>query len=166
MVQPYYRKGQRNPNYIALLDSNALWRKRQTAAAPGSGGGVSAVFGTLLGAYATHEQAKAEASRQTQQMQIIRALDKNIKVLGEREMGQKRWQVTWQNRNSVSLRSVVMGVLLKDRKGKVYRFVTHIKGNIAPGQRFSGQFVLDKLTLSDIKRMQVKYYLDDAKPYR
>lgn len=165
-VLPYYRKGRQNPRFAELLDNNALWQKQQADAKPGEGGGVSALLGTMLGAYVQHEQTKQEEARQTRQMQIIRALEKNIRLLGEKPTGRNSWAVQMQNRNSVSLQKVVMGVLIKDRQGKVHRFISHVPGVVRPGGKFIARFKLDRLTLAQARKMQVRYYLDDALPVR
>ena len=165
-VKPYYRKGKQNPNAAALLNNNALWRKGSESAEAGSGGGLSAILGTALGAYVQHQGTKQEANRQAQQIQMMQALDKQVVVLGEKVIDQHSWQVVWQNRNNVGLRNVVMGVLIKDSRGKVSRHVSHVPGNIRSGARFAGRFTLPNLTVAQLKRMQVRYYLDDATPYR
>lgn len=165
-VKQYYRDGQQNPDAAALLDNNALWRKGSESAEAGSGGGLSAILGTALGAYVQHQGTKQEANRQAQQIQMMQALDKQVVVLGEKVIDQNTWQVLWQNRNNVALKNVVMGVLIKDSKGKVSRYVSHVQGNIRPGARFTGSFTLPDLTVAQLRKMQVRYYLDDAIPYR
>jgi predicted Zn-dependent protease len=165
-VESYYQKGQQNPQYAALLESNTLWRKKSESVKAGEGGGLSAMLGTVLGAYVQHEGTKQEASRQTQQIQMMQALDKQIVVLGEKVIDQHSWQVVWQNRNSVSIKNVVMGVLIKDSSGKVKRYVAHVPGNILHGARFTAQFTMPDLRVAQLQQMQVKYYLDDVLPYR
>lgn len=165
-VKPYYRKGRQNPQSAALLNNNVLWRKSVASAPAGNGAGLSAILGTALGAYVQHQGTKQEANRQAQQIQVMQALDKKVVVLGEKVIDQNSWQVIWQNRNNVGMKNVVMGVLIKDSKGKVKRYVAHVKGHVRPGARFAAQFDLPDLTVAQLKRMQIKYYLDDAIPYR
>ena len=165
-VKAYYRKGQQNPNYAALLESNVLWQKQHETAKAGEGGGLSAFLGTALGAYVQHQETKQEANRQAQQIKVMQALNSNIKALGEQVINQTSWQVVWQNRNNVALKDVVMGVLIRDSQGKTRRHVVHIPGVIRPGARFIGKFQLSDLTIPQLKKMQLKYYLDDAKAYR
>ena len=165
-VKAYYRKGRQNPNYAALLESNVLWQKQNETAKAGEGGGLSAFLGTALGAYVQHQETKQEANRQAQQIKVMQALNANIKVLGEQVINQTSWQVVWQNRNNVALKDVVMGVLIRDSKGKTRRHVVHIPGVIRAGARFIGKFQLSDLTMPQLKKMQLKYYLDDAKAYR
>lgn len=165
-VKSYYRNGRQNPQSAALLNNNALWRKSTSSAEAGSGAGLSAILGTALGAYVQHQGTKQEANRQAQQIQLMQALDKKVVVLGEKVIDQNSWQVVWQNRNTVNMKNVVMGVLVKDAKGKVKRYVAHVKGHVRSGARFAAQFNLPDLTVAQLKRMQLKYYLDDATPYR
>ncbi|WP_372737020.1 M48 family metallopeptidase [Neptunomonas sp.] len=165
-VKQYYHDGQQNPEAAALLDNNALWRKGSESVEAGSGGGLSAILGTALGAYAQHQGTKQEASRQAQQIQMMQALDKQVVVVGEKVIDQHSWQVVWENRSNVSLKDVVMGVLIKDSTGKVSRYVTHVAGNIKPAARFAGSFTLPDLKVAQLQQMQVKYYLDDATPFR
>jgi len=165
-VKTYYRRGRQNPNYEALRENNTLWRKRDDQRIAGEGGGLAAVLGTALGAYVQHQETKIEANRQAQQIQMMRALNSNIRVLEQRKLDNHRWRVVWQNRNNVSLANVVMGVIIKDAKGNIKRYVTHIKGNVARGARFSGIFSTPDLSIAELKKRQVAYYLDDATPYR
>lgn len=165
-VKVYYREGQQNRDYAALLDSNVLWQKREESAQAGEGGGLAAVLTTALGAYVQHQETKVEANRQARQIQIMQALGKNIQTLDEKVIDQHSWQVLWQNRNSVAIRKVVMGVLVKDPKGNVRRYVAHVDGDVRPGQRFAATFRMEDLTVAQLKQMQIRYYLDDAQPYR
>lgn len=165
-VNQYYRKDQQNAQSAALLNSNVLWRKGSESAEAGNGGGLSAILGTALGAYVQHQGTKQEASRQAQQIQMMQALDKGVVVIGEKVIDQHSWQVVWQNRNNISMNNVVMGVLIKDSSGKVRRYVAHVTGSVRSGARFAGRFLLPDITVAQLKRMQVKYYLDDATPYR
>jgi len=165
-VKAYYRRNQQNPNYVSLRDNNALWRKRADRSAAGDGGGLAAVLGTAFGAYVQHQETKVEANRQAQQIQMMKALNSNIRVIEQRKIDNHRWRVVWKNQNSVSLKQVVMGVIIKDAKGNIKRYVTHIKGNVARGGRFSGIFSTPELSIAELKKQQVAYYLDDATPYR
>ncbi len=165
-VKQYVIPGRENPQHAAILDNNVLWQKRQDTAKAGEGGGLSSVLSTALGAYVQHQETKIEASRQAQQIQIIQALDSKIKVLEQKRVSDNAWQVLWQNGNNVALRNVVMGVLIKDRSGKVKRYIAHIEGAVNPRQRFIGQFTLQDMTVAEIQGLQIKYYLDDATPYR
>lgn len=165
-VKQYYRNGRQNPQSATLVNNNVLWRKSSASAQAGNGAGLSAILGTALGAYVQHQGTKQEASRQAQQIKIMQALDKKVVVLGEKVVDQNSWQVVWQNRNNVSMKNVVMGVLVKNSKGKVKRYVAHVIGSVRPGARFGAQFNLPDLTVAQLRRMQLKYYLDDAIPYR
>ena len=165
-VNQYVIKGRQNPQFVAILDNNVLWQKRQSGAQAGEGGGLAAVLSTALGAYVQHQETKVEANRQARQMQIIQALDSKIKVLEQKRVDANSWQVLWQNGNNVAMRNVVMGVLIKDSKGKIKRYVAHIQGDIRPGQRYAGRFTMPDMRVDQIQGMQIKYYLDDALPYR
>ncbi|RVU31682.1 M48 family metallopeptidase [Neptunomonas marina] len=162
-VKRYYQRGRQNPQFAQLLNSNSLWRKQQSETAAGQGGGFAALLSTALNAYGQHHAAKQEAQRQSQQMQMLRSLEKQLVVRQEKVINQRSWRVTWQNRNKHTLKNVIMGVLLKDTKGNVSRLITHIKGNIRPGQSFSGTFTLKNHKVADLRHMQLRYYLDDAK---
>lgn len=159
-VRRYYSPGQRNPNAASLLHTNTLWQQRQ-GARPGEGGGLAAVMGAALGAYTQHEKTKHEANRQARQMQQLRALGANIRVLEQRPVDGNRWQVMWQNANSHALDKVVMGVIVGDTSGKTQRYVAHINGPVRAGQRFVGTFQVP-FPVSQLPRLQLRYYLDDA----
>lgn len=95
-VKTYYRRGRQSPNYEALRENNTLWRKRDDQRIAGEGGGLAAVLGTALGAYVQHQETKIEANRQAQQIQMMRALNSNIRVLEQRKLDNHRWRVVWQ----------------------------------------------------------------------
>ncbi|MFW1677350.1 M48 family metallopeptidase [Pontibacter sp. JAM-7] len=163
-VNPYYRKGQINPEAGSLLQNNVLWQKQQGTTA-GEGGGLAALLGTALGAYVDHETAKQEEQRQAARSQFVKAVEASLKLESaqqrEPHLLETRWR--YQARQPV-LKNVVMGLMVK-RDDKLLRYVAHVEGSVNPGQVFVARFRLpDDLSVEELKKLPGKYYLDDALP--
>jgi hypothetical protein len=77
---------------------------------------------------------------------------------------QNSWKMRWRYRGQRALDNLVMGVLVKDQAGKVQRFVAPVKATVAPGQVFDVQFRSPQLSVGAFASMQLKYYVDDARP--
>lgn len=169
-VKQYYRPGQINPDYAALLDNNSLWQKRQNRhqETAGEGGGVAAILSTALGAYADHQQAKQEASRQSRHAGFVRAVEKTLRLEQQSRISDTRWRTQWRYGGNLPLKGVVLGILAQQSSGgKVHRYVSHLDGILRPGQRFALEFELhDGLKLEQLQAMKYRYYLDDALPAR
>ncbi len=168
-VRQYYRSGKVNPRAHALLDNNTLWQKRSNrhGESAGEGGGLAAILSTAVGVMSEHQQAKQEEYRQAQQAQFVRSVQQLMRLEEQRRLTDSSWQTRWHYTGRVSLHKVVMGIVARDSQGKTYRFVGHHNGVLRPGQRFNISFMLSKdLTLSQLERMQARYYLDDALPVR
>ena len=166
-VKQYYQPGRINPQAATLLDNNSLWQKsdnrhKETA---GEGGGVAAVLSTALGAYVDHQQAKQEASRQSQQAQFVKAVEQHMQLEKQSRKTDTSWVTRWRWRGNISLNNVVMGMMAQDSKGKLHRYVSHLKGILRPGQRFDLEFRMqDGVTLKQLEGMKTRYYVDDALP--
>lgn len=169
-VKQYYRPGQINPDYATLLDNNSLWQKRDNRhkETAGEGGGVAAILSTALGAYVDHQQAKQEASRQSQQARFVKAVEQTLKLEQQSRISETRWRTQWRYSGNLPLKGVVMGIMAQNKNGgQLHRYVSHFDGVLRPGQRFTLDFVLhDGLKLSQLEKMNSRYYLDDALPAR
>ena len=168
-VKPYYRKGSINPNHAALLNNNVLWQKRdnQHKQTAGEGGGVAAILTTALGAYVDHQQAKAEAGRQSQHARFVKAVEQHMQLEQQSPKGDSSWTTRWRWQGNIALQQVVMGILAQDSKGKLHRYVSHLPGHLKPGQRFSLEFRMsDGITIKQLEKMKTRYYVDDALPLK
>ncbi|WP_245601074.1 M48 family metallopeptidase [Marinobacterium jannaschii] len=162
-VAGYYRAGQQNPAYPQLLQSNVLWRQSQSAA-PGEGGGVSALFDTVLGAYVQHQVAKQEERRQAAEIRRIKALETRLKQPQFKKVSERQLKASWYYQaGSPELQSVIMGLLVK-RNEQVERYIAHVPGRVTAGRRFSVSFTLPVgLTVDQLQQLPLKFYLDDAR---
>lgn len=164
-VKPYYRKGVEHPQAASLLHNNVLWQRQSSAKAAGEGGGVEALLGTVLTGVVQHQQAKQEEYRQASQIRFVRAVSQVMSVEGSRVLDSRRWITNWRYRGNVSLKNVIMGAIFTDRSGKKYRLIAHVKGVIRPGARFSTEFKSTQLSVEQLRRMKLNYYVDDATRY-
>lgn len=163
LVNQYYREGQRNPQYAALLNNNVLWQQQQAAKA-GEGGGLQALLGTALGAYVQHNQAKQEARRQQAHTNFVKAIESRLELVGNSSPNKQTLDTQWRYREGPQLKQVVMGLLIKKGE-KVLRTVAHVDGQVRAGDRYKARFSLPQgVTTSELKTLQVRFYLDDALP--
>ncbi|MGB0466880.1 MAG: M48 family metallopeptidase [Pontibacterium sp.] len=162
-VKSYYQKGKQNPQYKTLLSNNVLWQQHQSAKA-GSGGGLEALLGTALGAYAQHHQAKQEAQRQENHAGFVKAIESRMTLLQSRALNAQTLETQWQYKSGPVLKQVVMGLLIK-KGNKTLRTVAHIPGYLKAGARYKARFTLPKgVTTTELKKLQGRFYLDDALP--
>ncbi len=163
LVNQYYREGQRNPQYATLLNNNVLWQQQQAAKA-GEGGGLQALLGTALGAYVQHNQAKQEARRQQAHTNFVKAIESRLELVGNSSPNKQTLDTQWRYREGPQLKQVVMGLLIKKGE-KVLRTVAHVDGQVRAGDRYKARFSLPQgVTTSELKTLQVRFYLDDALP--
>ncbi len=163
-VLPYYTAGLRNPNYAALLQDNVLWRT-SAAVAPGQGGGVAALFDTVLGAYLQHEDAKQEERRQQSQIRFIQAVEARMTQQQIKVLSPSTFEISWYYQGPAPRLQGVIAGLLVERNQQVERFVAHVPGSVLPERRFSARFSLPAgLTVEQLQGLPVRFYLDDAQP--
>ena len=165
-VTGYYQPGRRNPQYQQLLQDNVLWQQNQSAA-PGEGGGVAALFDTVLGAYVQHQVAKNEERRQASEIRQIQALETRLKQPQFKKVSERQLKGSWYYQpGSPELQQVIMGLLVK-RNDQVERYIAHVEGRVRAGQRFEALFRLPEgLSVEQLKQLEVRFYLDDARVKR
>ncbi|WP_421868421.1 M48 family metallopeptidase [Motiliproteus sp.] len=162
-VLSYYQPGRINPNHAQLLQDNSLWSKQQGADNVGQGGGFSALAGTLLGAYVDHQQAKAGERQQQQQIQFVRYVQSQMKLVGEERPASDRWQLRFRYDGQIALQGVTVGGQLSQGKDKPpIVMVAHVKQPIRRGQQFIAEFRHAALKPLGKPSDSVKLYLDDA----
>jgi len=164
-VQQYYKPGKQNPQYAALLKNNVLWQQQQGAQA-GEGGGLQALLGTALGAYVQHETAKQEARRQQAHAGFVKAIEARLKLEQTRAYNNTTLETTWRYTEGPQIKQVVLGLMIKQGE-KTLRTVSHLEGQLRGGQRFTTRFKLPEgITTEQLKRLQGRFYLDDALPVK
>lgn len=164
-VKQYYRPGQQNPQYAGLLKDNVLWQQGQSAKA-GEGGGVQALLGTAFGAYVQHEQAKQEARRQQAQANFVKAIESRMTLEKTTSPNARMLDTVWRYREGPLLKKVVVGLLIK-KGDKTLRSVAHVSGQVRAGGQFKARFTLPEgVTAAQLKKMQGRFYLDDALPVK
>lgn len=164
-VRSYYTPGKQNARYAELLVNNNLWQQKADGPAAGEGGGLMAVLSTAAGAYMQHEQTKSEMRRQQQQSAFVKAVEQRMKLVSAEQLADGSLETRWQfQADNPPLKNLVMGLMIKNGK-KVERVVAHIKGRVAPGQRFPAHFVLpESLKGADVKKLPTRFYVDDVEP--
>ncbi len=169
-VQTYYRPGQANPNYAALLQDNVLWQNNADSNAQngnrgGAGEGLSALTSTLFGAYQQHLQAKQGEQQQLRQMQLVRYVQSQLKIIDDSRPGSDRWRLQLQYSGQVALRGLTMGGQISQPEGTPpLVMVAHINQPLKTGSTFTIEFQHDALKSQSQPRQSVKLYLDDALP--
>ncbi|MBY4678636.1 M48 family metallopeptidase [Marinobacterium sp. CAU 1594] len=164
-VASYYRPGQQNPHYEALLENNALWQAQQPGPEAGAGGGVLALLSTVTDTWLQHEQAKAEAARQQQRSAFVKAVEARMTLLESRTLAGNRLQTRWQYRASAPpLNQLVIGLLVQQGE-QLSRHVAHIDGVVRPNGQFVAEFNLpETLPVQDLPSLPVRFYVDDVVP--
>lgn len=163
-VSTYYIPGQVNPDADQILISNALWdyQENDLEESAGKGGGALAVFGTALGAYTEHLNAKTQAMRQQQRAQLTLYADQNSVVLEHGPIDEKTWGMKFQYKGYRTLTYMVIAADFLAPDSKHVRVIGEIKGNILPGSTHSVVFSDDRLIDIDRAAAKIHYTVDDA----
>lgn len=163
-VKGYYRPGQQNPNFAALLENNTLWKKKKDVAA-GKGGGLFAALDAVAHTYEVNTNARLEQQRQQQTMQKLAALRQQTTVAGVSVAGANTLRVWLDYRGpSLAVKDSVYTATIADPNGQIRSYRAIRPGWVHQNTRFFVDFTNPALNASVAARENVQFAVADIDP--
>jgi len=159
-VKQYYIPGRVNPNAEAILFNNVLWSKKASSREVGEGGGVAAVAETFLGYYKEKQNAKIEASRQSQRIGMLKDIQTKMKIVDGKMLDNGKVAMLIQYSGS----RPVGGLSIKAASPVSYDIYRH-NAIVQPNQKFTAHFKDSILKTKDGSKPKIKLVIDEGQYY-
>lgn len=164
-VKQYYLPNQQNPNSVALLDNNVLWKKRQAGpdTASGGGAGTAALVVTALDTALRNKQARVEEQRQKQHVNFVKSINQFIEPYSAKVLGKNAIRASFRYKGTTfHYKKLVLALTAPSPDGETLKMVQILgNGNMQAGS-YTADFTHEKLNMGLVKTADLRFYVDDA----
>ncbi len=164
-VKQYYLPSQQNPDSVALLDNNVLWKKRQTGpnTASGGGAGTSAFLVTVLDTALRNKQARVEEQRQTQHVNFVKSINQLVGPYSAQALSANSIRISFRYQGTTfHYKKLVLALIAPSSDGEILKMVQIFgNGNMQVGT-YTADFTHEKLNTGLVKAADLRFYVDDA----
>ena len=158
----YYTEGVINPDFVNLLDSNALWEKNKSeqGIAAGSGGGVLALLESYGNAVSQKAEAKTEQYKKEAEKMRIKNASSSFALLNSTPINQNSWGIQMSYSGYSAYKNMIWRGVFIDTSGNPLIVISKKPEIIQRNDSFTVVFSHPELDINNQHKDYIKLSLD------